>query len=201
MAKGSFDVFDPCNGRWPEIGDHLFSHLPPGRGARLAQNADERSYRITRGYKRAGDLLIKNALEDPADHHNLVYPIAFCYRHYVELALKAIIEDHGPFVGIILSKKDHAIKDLWMLFEQLDKAYGNDDSIVEPAVAACIDELASVDPSSFSFRYARTKKGELINLSENGIDLISLHDVMNGIENFFECADADFSHKKDSAFE
>jgi hypothetical protein len=36
---------------------------------------------------------------------------------------------------------------------------------------------------------------------KDGLDLVRLHDVMNGIENFFECADLDFTYKTDCATE
>ena len=38
-------------------------------------------------------------------------------------------------------------------------------------------------------------------LPKDGLDLVRLHGVMNGIENFFECVDADFTHKADCAAE
>ncbi len=34
-------------------------------------------------------------------------------------------------------------------------------------------------------------------LPREGLDLVQLHDVMNGIENFFKCFDLDFTHKEE----
>ena len=186
-----YDVLDGINERWPGTEDRLFVS---SRAFTPAQSPDERLYRLTRGYKRAGDLLVEKALGNPADQRNLIYPIVFCYRHYIQLALKGVIEDHGPVLGIYHGK-DHNLKELWELFEKICQAHSRGDSDGLATVAACIHELAEVDSGSFSFRYARTKKGEPITLPKDGFDLITLHDVMNGIENFFECADLDFSEK------
>ena len=60
----SYNVFERITERWPKAGDRL---LWPGRDTFLAEEANERNYRLLRGYKRAGDILIQNALADRAD--------------------------------------------------------------------------------------------------------------------------------------
>jgi len=84
--------------------------------------------------------------------------VVYCYRHYIEVALKEIVEDHGQWVGITLPKKDHNLRELWKLFLEIAVAYHNDPSDeAAVAVSDCIDEFAQVDPGSFAFRYARDK--------------------------------------------
>lgn len=195
----NYKVFDRVTERWPEIGDRL---LCPGRDTFLAEQADERNYRLLRGYKRAGDILIQGALADRADCRNLIFPALFNYRHYVELALKAIVDDHGPFVGISLGQKNHRLPELWQLFCAVAAAFGCDCSEgAAVAVEECINELAAIDASSAVFRYARDVRGNTPALPIDGLDLVRLHDVMNGIENFFECSDLEFSHRQDMANE
>jgi hypothetical protein len=195
----SYDVFDRFTERWPEAGDRLLS---PGRDTFLAKDAAERNYRLLQGYKRAGDILIQNALTERYDCDNLVFPALFNYRHYIELALKAIIEEHGGFAGVSLGEKDHKLPELWKLFLKIALAFGNDCSDAAAiAVGGCIIEFASVDASSTAFRYARSKQGHTPALPSCGLDLVRLHDVMNGIENFFECSDIDFTHKAELAAE
>ena len=185
--------------RWPEAGDKLLSS---GRDAFLAAGHAERNYRLLRGYKRAGDILIQEALAERSDRDNLVFPAIFNYRHYIELALKAIIEEHGAFAGVLLELKDHKLPDLWRLFVKIATAFGNDCSdIATVAVGECIKEIDGVDAGATVFRYARRLNGDTPDLPKDGLDLVRLHDVMNGIENFFECADADFTHKADCAAE
>ncbi len=192
------DVFDNPGDRWPEANDHL---LTPGRDTYIANDACERSFRLLRGYKRAGDILIQQALSDRADRDNLVFPALFNYRHYIELALKATIESHGPFAGVTLGTKDHRLPDLWQLFVKIATIFQVDPNYPAAiAVAKCIGEFAKIDATSTTFRYAKTFRGDVPALPE-GLDLINLHDVMNGIENFFECAELDFQHKAESAAE
>jgi hypothetical protein len=114
------------------------------------------------------------------------------------LALKDIIDQYDPFQ----EKKNHDLKDLWARFTKIAEAYGNDISDeATVTLAACIEELVRFDAGSFSFRYALSLKGELVTLPLNGIDLVNLHDVMNGVENFFECSDMDFTYKSDTSAE
>ncbi|MEA2823988.1 MAG: hypothetical protein QOF03_470, partial [Alphaproteobacteria bacterium] len=149
-----------------------------------------------------GDILIQNALDEPSDRNNLVFPALFNYRHYIELALKAIIEAHGSFAGVSLDSKSHKLPDLWQLFMKIATAFGNDSSdATANVVGACIQEFASVDASSTAFRYACNLNGGTPILPTGQLDLLRLHDVMNGIENFFQCAELDFDHKAELAAE
>jgi hypothetical protein len=194
----SYDVFERLTERWPEAGDRLLS---PGRDAFLAEDGAERNYRLLQGYKRAGDILIQHALAERVDRDSLVFPALFNYRHYIELALKAIIEEHGAFAGVSFGKKrDHKLPDLWKLFVKIAAAFGDDcsDQAVT-TVAACIVEFTSIDASSTAFRYARNPQGDTLALPRGGLDLVRLHDVMNGIENFFECVALEFSHREELA--
>ena len=135
------------------------------------------------------------------DCNNLVFPALFNYRHYIELVLKAAIEEHGPFAGVTLGSKDHRLPDLWRLFVQIAIKFNNDPAdLAAQAVGRCIDELSKIDANSTTFRYAKTLRGD-VPILPSGLDLVQLHDVMNGIENFFECASLDFSQKADCAAE
>jgi len=194
-----YDVFDAITERWPKAGDKLLS---PGRDTFLAEGHAERSYRLLRGYKRAGDILIQQALAERSDRNNLVFPALFNYRHYIELALKAIVDEHGAFAEVYLESKNHKLPDLWRLYVKIAAAFGNDCSdIATAAVGEFIEEIDGVDASATVFRYAQTLKGDTPDLPKNGLDLVRLHDVMNGIENFFKCADLDFTHKAGCAAE
>ena len=193
------DIFDRHSGRWPKAGDRLLS---PARGVYLAEAGDERNYRLLRGYKRAGDILVECALADRVDLPNLLFPALFNYRHYIELALKAIIEEHGAFAGVELGKKNHNLSELWTLFTKIAVAFGNKEaSEAAVAVGNCVAEIDHVDSRSTAFRYARNLKGDVPDLPKDGLDLVRLRDVMNGIENFFEAVDASFDSLAESAVE
>jgi hypothetical protein len=190
--------FERSTLRWPQTGDQL---LVSRRHASIYPDKGERNYRLLRGYKFAGDLLVQRALTDIAERNNLIFPVLFCYRHYIELALKATILEHGPFAGVLLDKPNHNLDELWNKFLQVAEKFQcspMDEAAV--AVGACVAELNLIDGNSIAFRYAADRRGALPPLPA-GVDLVNLHDVMNGIENFFECAELDFQHKTDAAYE
>jgi hypothetical protein len=191
------DVFDRFNERWPSAGDRLMS---PGREIYIAKDVNERNFRLLQGYKRAGDVLIEQALSDNYDCPGLVFPALFNYRHYIELALKDAIEKYGNFAGVSLESKDHSLPKLWQKFRKIAALFGNDPCDgAGRAVGACIDELDGFDRGSTTFRYAQNRNGSLPSLPYEQIDLVQLRDVMNGIGNFFECAELDFSEKSNWA--
>jgi hypothetical protein len=189
---------DRFSERWPTKGDRIFL---PGRDAWPADSIGERVYRLAKGYKLAADALVHNFLGEPRDHDNLIYPILFCYRHYIEITLKQIIDDHGPWLGIRPGNQDHKLPELWKLFLQIAVAYHNDPAdIAADAVESCIHELSRFDPGAVAFRYAKDRRTKsLIPLGFGSVDLINMHDVMSGIANFFECATLDFGQKREIA--
>jgi hypothetical protein len=89
MTPASFEDILQQEFRWPNVGDQLFKPSNVWMGdAMLAGHASTRLALMTAGYKHAGDALVERALELRAERDFLVYPIIFCYRHYLELALK-----------------------------------------------------------------------------------------------------------------
>jgi hypothetical protein len=192
----------PDDLRWPAKGDRIFQQ---GQDAWPATSLGEREYRLARGYKLAGDALVCNFLGNHRDYDNLIYPILFCYRHYIELTLKEIGRKYGPWVEVPFPEKgNHNLLGLWELFLKVAAAFGNDLQYeAAVAVASCIAELAKVDPNNaVAFRYAHyNRTNKLIPLEFGTIDLDNLHDVMDGIANFFECAEMDFSSKRDALME
>lgn len=193
-----YDVFSCVNERWPRIDDRIF---PPGSDVYFANSKPERNYRCLRGYKRAGDLLIQNALTDISNRKNLIFPAFFSYRHYIELALKATIEDHGEFAGVSLTSRNHELPELWGMFVKICKAFDTGGSDEIDAVGKCINDFINIDPRSTAFRYGANRDGNIPPLLAYGIDLIRVHDVMNGIEKFFECCDMHFTRLKEEAVE
>lgn len=192
----TYDVISPINERWPKLGDKLVS---PGYDAFLALESAERRYRLQKGYKRAGDILIQRALEECHNKNNLVFPALFNYQHYIELALKAIIERHG-YRADVSPSRNHDLSQLWRQFLRVVEAFGLDPSeIVIASVGACVAEFASIDAGSTAFRYVQDLSSDAY--GGKGINLVHLHDTMNGIENFFECSDLEFTHQADIAEE
>jgi hypothetical protein len=164
-----------------------------------AQHFAERNYRMVNGYKRAGDVLVQQALADRIDSANLIFPALFNYRHYLELALKGLIEQFGGRAGESLTDKDHKLPNLWKAFVRVAAAYGVDCTGSEGrAVGQCVSDFAAADASGTAFRYSQTLGGRTPKFPKEGLNLLQLHDVMNGVQNFFECAAMEFGAQEDA---
>ncbi|MDE2166568.1 MAG: hypothetical protein KGJ66_09560 [Alphaproteobacteria bacterium] len=186
------DSFGPFSTRWPKNSDRLFR---TNATVPLAQSLSERWYRLILGYKRAGDLLIKEAVENRLDRRNLLYPIIFCYRHYLELTLKAMLDEHAGKVDFVCDRNHHDLKKLWTDFKAMVERGGDVHPENFVAMDAIIAEFATIDPQAISFRYAAKSTGAEIYLPDGGVDLINLHDVMNGMANWLECVDLALTHE------
>lgn len=174
--------------RWPADGDQLFRASVHWAEARVARDTCERFYRMAEGYKRAGDLLTEHAEHDIVDRHNLVYPAIFCYRHYIELALKECIEDYGNKVGIAPDRRHHGLVELWHHFEKILRSYGHNANCSDVVVEGKhITEFANIDPRSMAFRYAMQKDGSEFEIKREEFDLGNLRTVMEAIYTFFDC--------------
>ena len=68
------------------------------------------------GYKDAADLLV-DSLHEKGRNDALVFPIVFCYRHYVGLRLKALAESARWFTGEEF-KHTHNLVTLWTPVKQ-----------------------------------------------------------------------------------
>jgi hypothetical protein len=149
-------------------------------------------------YKKAADILVQYNQRLPDIFlDDLVLPIVFLYRHYVELILKDLLIEGNKKYGKISNSKyiekildTHDIGYLWqelkaLLFEPADRS-----EYVE-ALGACLFEFSNVDDRSMAFRYPVDKKNNpfLINnphlQSLEYIDVHHLAEKMKSIEQFY----------------
>ncbi len=140
---------------WPKVGDKLFvsgddlgevAFLPRGR-------RDWRHYAY--GYKIAGDVLTQHVIDTRNHEDELVYPIVFLYRQYLELELKGLWAlskvVHNEVVSIprkhgltpLFSEVKRAVKTVWPGAPKDDLK----------AIEALLLEFETYDPSSDRFRY------------------------------------------------
>ena len=187
--------------RWPKIGDRLFSEgHPPALGAFLADHPDERLYHLTIGYKQAADLLVEQTEIEAWRRRKLVYPIVFCYRHFLELTLKAMLEKYGSMGNVPRNWSHHRLEDLWSDFRTLLCNLGSDHPEEQgtDGVEHCIAEFAKIDPFSETFRYPSSKKGQPFDICHEGIDLLQLRNTVQAIENYFMAGDGLLSALRDA---
>jgi hypothetical protein len=189
--KGTFESLLEQDFRWPAVGDRLF--VEPAHwseGAKVGGHTFHRLVMMMDGYKEAADALVDVTASEKHRANVLVYPILFCYRHYIELALKYVLLMYGGLGGVEPNTKDHDLEDLWRDVRRVIEttSSGEEDPDLE-AVEAVIAEFAKIDRGSFTFRYPTDKKGQLLEIAVERVDLERLRDTMNGVTNFFMGAD------------
>lgn len=133
------------------------------------------------GYYQAANILVnelKNRMENPAN--TLVYPICFLYRHYIEIALKGIIEQHIKLGHYGKRKTSHPIMPLFNIVRNLRKKHDNSDFSEE--IIQIIEEFHELDRSSQGFRYPFNIEGELFFPEHDVFDLGTLKENMELVE-------------------
>lgn len=180
--------------RWPTSGDRLFGHSASvADDAAISHDPLSRLYDMTEGYKRAADMLIEHGAGNRIDRHYLVYPVIFCYRHYLELSLKTILLVYGSTVDITPNWKAHDLNQLWPLFEKVLRRHGANDE-ADAVVRKCVAEFSKIDPKSITFRYPVSQEGKPVEIDLEGLDLLQLREVMKGIYGYFSGVDGIYTN-------
>lgn len=180
--------------RWPKKGDRLL-RAEGGwqRGITFDEQKISRDVHIWDGYMTAGATLVERCQrsDNPLERHELVYPILYCYRHGLELAMKWIISQYGKYAQI--PQDDHQHHDLWSLWQVCKKVIlevgsdGGNEAL--NAVEQIVKDFHDLDRGSFSFRYSTDKKGMVVRLPKEPFDLANIKEVMEGVNNLFTGAD------------
>jgi hypothetical protein len=120
------------------------------------------------GYLMAANKLSEELTINRSDQDLLIYPIAFLYRHHIELVLKAIKKECLIYEGKGNDKKNHNIMALWKYIKPVannffDNEYAdqNKDELHIGYIEHVITETNKIDKSSTEFRYSTLiKNGE-----------------------------------------
>jgi len=184
---------------WPVLSDGLFREDSDWwQNARLDLGGKGwESYAY--GYKNGGDILAEHFLQNCHGSDQLVFPIVFLYRHYLELRLKQVINDGQKLLDQPINIQEtilerHDLIELWRpcrkILEKLGKMnfWPEDPAEKLDDVERLIKEFAGLDRESMSFRYPVTKKNKgslptLPNLDRIGIR--NLHEVMQRLDSYF----------------
>lgn len=201
MSESSFTDLLLHEVRWPKTGDRLFVTADMWwQNASVEETTFSRMILLESGFKDAGDILVEKTRED--NHYNdiLIYPIIYCYRHSLELAIKYIITTYGRAPSVSPNTKEHDLARLWPHCRRVIEYFhpDNDDPALD-AVEACIAEFAKIDPGSDAFRYATTSKGRPMKINLPPVDLLELRATMEAIHNFFTGVDGYIDHAISSA--
>lgn len=143
------------------------------------------------GYLRAAEALYEHSTQcSRLSPDYIIFPLAFLWRHYVELALKEIIVlgrelrgEGGADVGT-----HHRLRDLWQAAKPYIVEHGSPDAPELAHVEANIDELERIDPYATGFRYLldRSQKNRGLSKPPSEVNLRVLQEAMVALGAFFE---------------
>lgn len=156
-------------------------------------------HRYADGYRTGATLMFRYLAMTGEREHNdvVVYPIIFCWRHYLELALKHSVR----MVRVLTSTEgtaklnEHRLMSLW---EELrphlpDLGASRNDIKV---VTRTIQYLARFDPESLAFRYPTDQEGNSTQEDVPSlINLRALHETMEGIANWLDAGISEMTER------
>ena len=142
----------------------------------------------TSGFKMAADELVAHLGEEssaPHLSHFVVYPIAFLYRHYLELRLKEMLWSTSGAIP-----KKHGLMTLWEKVRERLKYYAPQDGqflLKYDSIAELLRPIDELDPQSEGFRYPYDEDGQLtIDGDIKWINLLRLKEHVAEIAGLFD---------------
>ena len=113
---------------WPSSEDDLLDVSGPSAGHAVLDWRRDTIVGRMDGYRRAAEVLAEHALANPGDLAFLVYPIANCWRHHIELQLKDLLRRLQELLGEgVTSTRGHNVRGLWQEVQpRLVAAYPED---------------------------------------------------------------------------
>lgn len=143
-------------------------------------------------YREAAQTLYRSSVQSRWLGKRTYLPIAFLWRHYLELILKSIL-DRLSASDLERSEvwKDHNLEGLW---RRVSRAFTGFWPLYEPEEHARVRDLIlqfhNVDRLSFGFRYPVGRDGKTIPLAADlgTVDLATLHKNMCGLATLLEDA-------------
>lgn len=177
---------------WPKKGDRAFRpSLPSSDRARLEAFVMPESWKYLVGFKRAGDMIVAAAQVDEQTPDDVFFPIAYLYRHHLELMLKELIS-LGLRLGSLEGCEDvlgeHNLHRLWNSAKKvITDTWPGPPEWDFKAVEKDILEFHRLDPTGEAFRYDRRKDGtQHLQGSERCVDLNNLKAVVDSVSRFLE---------------
>ena len=186
-SEGNFKIdVENAKGDDPRKEDTLFKSSGAHTSAHLNYGVSP-DFLYCEGYLKAARILANHACNQPYDNDILIFPIAFLYRHHVELALKDLVRVAEGLASNKASaaKNGHFLADLWTELKKLLEGLGEAPLKGEAeGVDAYIDQLEKIDKKSETFRYAKTKKRQSHLQGVTSIDIRSLAESMERLAGY-----------------
>jgi hypothetical protein len=184
---------------WIRKGDRLFQNDDGKLNACLGYSPAS-LFSLAEKYKEAADTLAAAAVKGEVILDRAILPIAFLYRHVLELLIKDIIftsrrieEDGNNY------PRQHNLEKLWTeAMRLLKKHYGKETPKELDYMQHIIDEFHDHDPLSFSFRYPTDNEGKPTQGNFWIIGLRNFCEVMNRVYSLLCSIAGDLDQKLES---
>jgi hypothetical protein len=181
---------------WPKKGNKAFATESLERDFRIRWMSPSFPHHADT-FREAAEMLLDAHIEGEARYHDQLFlPIAYLYRHALELRLKSIIAI-GFCMGFYNREKaakamnDHSLATLWNLAKKLIIDRWSDGPDVR-ATESVMNEFHQADPTSQAFRY-QVDTNRNLHTHETLPESISptkLRSTMNGVFAFLDaCRD------------
>jgi hypothetical protein len=147
---------------------------------------DLRAY--AKGYFKAGERIVESLAADHSLIDLTVYPLAFVYRHAVELSLK-----HLAFrLPRIWDEKasaefTHKLLDNWKIvrgYLQRDPTFDPDDLL--PLIDRILSDFLEIDPTGQAFRFPTNRDGNLFLQETSVINIKVMSESMSTVAEVFD---------------
>ncbi|MCC6662055.1 MAG: hypothetical protein IT437_14355 [Phycisphaerales bacterium] len=179
---------------WPKRGDRAFGpRVPSGAQGDLDAFVLPSEGAYVAGFQRAADMIVMGARNDDLNPDDLFFPVAYLYRHHLELMLKELVR-LGAGMGAIGECEallgEHNLHRLWNKAKELIRSVwpgpvGDDIKAVERVIL----EFHRLDPSGQAFRYCRDKHGSpLLVSAPSRVDLRALASTVDAVSRFLDAA-------------
>ena len=148
-----------------KVDNKTFNSLNPTYNACVGDNGGFYMHAYVKGYREAVEILLERVLAESYLLDSLVYPIIYNARHFVELSLKASI-DNLKYINQVLGNKcdsiktkTHQISRLLNTERDLSSAEIRYKEVILKLEEFVLD-FADMDDSAETFRFHKDHKGE-----------------------------------------
>jgi hypothetical protein len=188
---------------WPDVPRLAFGPGLPGElNANLAwvQSRPRDMYGYVEGYRRAAVALYDFAVASRSSPEYMLFPIAFAWRHFLEIALKDIIAAGRELAGEPWGfPPGHKILDLWRAARPHIATLGDPAAPELTNVENNIREFDRIDHGGDGFRYPLNVAGTQPSLQNPppNVNLRVLHEAMDAVATFLSCVRTELSVRLD----
>lgn len=173
---------------WPQSGQDLLSTEGPWTQIACVGWLKHDWHGHAYSFRRSAEIIYENASRSTGELDTAFLPMAFLWRHYVELTLKRKIALLQSLLDLPLElMRTHKIDVLWRAFRPLAESAHPHEPVADlDNVEATLRQLDALDPNAEDFRYPVRMNGAPTLEGVDRVDLVQFHDAMVRAANWLD---------------